>query len=46
MGYNFTGQNCINAAKRRHNDEMIGQNAWTNWIATYWDFWGRMPVCR
>lgn len=34
MMYSFTEQNCINAANRRYNDENIGQNAWTNWIAT------------
>jgi hypothetical protein len=34
MMYSFTEQNCINARNSRYNDEIIGQNAWTNWIAT------------
>jgi hypothetical protein len=34
MGYNFTEQNCKNVLICRHNDEKIGQIAWTNWIAT------------
>lgn len=43
----LTEQNCIFEAKRRYNDETIGQIAWTNSIATSLGFWGadaRMSV--